>query len=166
MVFPPRLFPLGLVGRPGVAGDRRSRRWNGILADDPAGCTETVGEVGPATHTVYAFAEGYTGGAFAEFLTLQNPMNGDETVVITMLADGFVMQEQVLVKAHSRQTLYINAIINPIVDGNPPPAGIGANDVAITAQVLGTGTRIVAERPMYFGYGSDQGGTDVIGYAE
>jgi len=131
-----------------------------------SGCTETVGEVGPATHTVYAFAEGYTGGAFAEFLTLQNPMNGDETVVITMLADGFVMQEQVLVKAHSRQTLYINAIINPIVNGNPPPAGLGANDVAITAQVLGTGTRIVAERPMYFGYGSDQGGTDVIGYAE
>lgn len=128
-----------------------------------SGGTDAVGEPGPAAHNVYAFAEGYTGGTFSEYLTLQNPTNNAETVAITLFADTYVMQEQVSVKAHSRRTVGINGIITPIAQSY---YNLGSNSfsVSMTIQTIGGGT-IVAERPMYFNFGNaDQGGTDVIGY--
>lgn len=129
-----------------------------------SGGTDVVGEAGPASHTVYAFAEGYTGGTFSEYLTLQNPTNNAETVAITLFVDTYVMQQQVQVKAHSRRTVSINSLVTPIASAYP---NLGSNSysVSMTIQALGTGTTIVAERPMYFNYANaDQGGTDVLGY--
>jgi hypothetical protein len=122
-----------------------------------SGGTDVVGEPGPASHSVYAFAEGYTGGAFSEYLTLQNPTNQDETVAVTFFTQsGLVFQEQVNVVKHSRRTIPVSSIINAFAQD------LASREVSMTVQAL-SGT-IVAERPMYFGYYSDQGGTDVIGY--
>ncbi|MEO8972116.1 MAG: S53 family peptidase [Ktedonobacteraceae bacterium] len=129
-----------------------------------SGATDVVGESGPASHDVYAFAEGYTGGLFMEYVTLQNPTNAAEEVAITFFADGFIMQQQADLPAHSRTTFSVNNIINPTVGAYPPPPGGSSHSVSMTVQALNIGSVIVVERPMYFGYGSDQGGTDVIGF--
>lgn len=128
-----------------------------------SGGTDTVGEPGPASHSVYAFAEGYTANTFQEFLTLQNPTDNDEIVAVTLFADTYVMQQQVTVKAHSRQTVNVNGLLVPIARAHP---NMGANSysVSVTVQALGTGAKVVIERPMYFNYYGDQGGTDAIGY--
>jgi len=128
------------------------------------GGTDIVGEVGPASHNVYAFAEGYTGGSFAEFLTLQNPTTNSETVAITFFTPSVVFQLQATILAHSRKTFSINNILNPINPGS----------VSLTVQAIPTpgvpNPVIVAERPMYFifgipGIGGVQtGGSDVIGF--
>jgi hypothetical protein len=122
------------------------------------GITEAVGAA--AAQNVYSFAEGYTGGQFTEYLTLQNPTSNAETVAVTLFAQsGLVFQLQVNVAAHSRGTLTINNILNPM----------GAGSVSLVAQVVGNG-KIVAERPEYFNYSINGtnihalGGTDVIGY--
>ncbi|MHB8600733.1 MAG: S53 family peptidase [Ktedonobacteraceae bacterium] len=129
-----------------------------------SGATDVVGESGPASHSVFAFAEGYTGGLFQEYVTLQNPTNTAEEVAITFFADTFVIQQQANLPAHSRSTFSVNSIINPVVNGYPPPPGGSSQSVSMTVQALNGGSVIVAERPMYFGYYSDQGGTDVIGF--
>ncbi len=128
------------------------------------GGTDIVGELGPASHNVYAFAEGYTGGSFSEFLTLQNPTNNNELVAITFFTPNVVFQLQATVIAHSRKTLNINNILNPINQGS----------VSLTVQAIPTpgvsNPVIVAERPMYFIFtipgisGVQTGGSDVIGY--
>jgi hypothetical protein len=124
-----------------------------------SGGTDVVGT--PAANNVYTFAEGYTGGAFSEFLTLQNPTGNSETVAVTLFTQGsqsFVFQEQIVVAAHSRSTIDINSLLNPM----------GAGSVSMAVQAL-SGT-IVAERPMYFIFqpagisNASQGGTNVIGY--
>jgi pro-kumamolisin-like protein len=124
-----------------------------------SGGTDVVGT--PAANNVYTFAEGYTGGAFSEFLTLQNPTGNSETVAVTLFTQGsqsFVFQEQVVVGAHTRSTININTLLNPM----------GAGSVSMAVQAL-SGT-IVAERPMYFIFqpagisSASQGGTNVIGY--
>lgn len=128
-----------------------------------SGGTETVGEPGPASHSVYAFAEGYTAGSFQEYLTLQNPTSTDETVAVTLFTDNYILQQQVVVKARSRQTVFINPIVVPIATAYRNN-GSDSFDVSLTVQALGTGAKIVAERPMYFNYYGDQGGTNVLGY--
>ncbi|HVB25566.1 MAG TPA: S53 family peptidase [Ktedonobacteraceae bacterium] len=129
-----------------------------------SGATDVVGEAGPASHSVFAFAEGYTDGLFQEYVTLQNPTNNAEEVALTFFADGFIMQQQASLPAHSRTTFSVNNIINPIVGAYPPPPGGSSHSVSMTVQALSVGAVIVVERPLYFGYGSDQGGTDVIGF--
>lgn len=122
-----------------------------------SGGTDVIGATAAAN--AYSFAEGYTGGAFQEYLTLDNPTGTDETVAVTYFAAGLIFQQQTVVKAHSRSTIDVNAVINPIAQGS----------VSITAQAISPSNPstalIVAERVMYFGYGSDQGGTDVVGYS-
>lgn len=129
-----------------------------------SGGTDIVGERGPASHNVYAFAEGYTGGAFSEYLTLQNPTNNNEDVAITFFTPSVVFQLQATVQAHSRKTFNVNNVLNPINQGS----------VSITVQALPSpgvsNPVIVAERPMYFMYrlagigGPAAGGSDVIGF--
>ncbi len=128
-----------------------------------SGGTETVGEAGPASNSVYAFAEGYTAGSFQEYLTLQNPTTTAETVAITLFTDGYVLQQQVVVAAKSRQTVFINPIVVPIATAYNNN-GSKSFEVSLTVQALGTGAKIVAERPMYFNFHGDPGGTDVLGY--
>ncbi len=129
-----------------------------------SGGTDIVGELGPASHNVYAFAEGYTGGAFQEYLTLQNPTNNNENVAITFFTPTVVFQIQATVLAHSRKTFSINNLLNPISQGA----------ISLTIQALPTtgapNPVIVAERPMYFFYRLTgistlaAGGSDVIGF--
>jgi hypothetical protein len=129
-----------------------------------SGGTEIVGEAGPASHSVYALAEGYTTNTFQEYLTLQNPTNADETVAVTLFADTYVMQQQVIVKAHSRQTTGINSLVVPIAQAYNNMGG-NSYSVSLSVQALGATAKIVAERPMYFDFaGADQGGTDVLGF--
>src|SRR2546421_379228 len=124
-----------------------------------SGGTDVVGT--PAAKNVYTFAEGYTGGAFSEFLTLQNPTGNSEAVAVTLFTQGsqsFVFQEQIVVAAHTRSTININSLLNPM----------GSGSVSLAVQAL-SGT-IVAERPIYFIFqpagisNASQGGTNVIGY--
>jgi hypothetical protein len=128
-----------------------------------SGATETVGEAGPASHYLYAFAEGYTANSFNEYLTLQNPTASDETAVITLFADTYVFQQTVSIKAHSRYTVFINPLVVPIAQ-NYNNIGSNSYSVSLTVQALGTNALLVAERPMYFNYYGDQGGTDIIGF--
>ncbi len=132
------------------------------LPGSHGGSTETIGEAGPASKSVFAFAEGYTANSFQEFLTLLNPTNSNETVAITFFVDTYVIQQQITVKAHSRQTLNINALVSPII--NAYNNGPGAPAVSLTVQALGTNAVLVAERPMYFNFTGISGGTDVVGY--
>lgn len=115
-----------------------------------SGGTDVVGEVGPANHSLYNFAEGFATSTFSEFLTLENPNSVAETVTISMYASGPLKTLTQPVPAHSRATVNINSVV---------PAG-SAVSVSVQAQ---SGT-IVAERPMYFIMGSSPGGTDVIGF--
>ncbi len=118
-----------------------------------SGITEVVGA--PAARNIYAFAEGYTGGQFTEYLTLQNPTGSSETVAVTLFTQrGLVLEEQVVVAAYSRSTVNINNLLNPV----------SPDSVSLAVQALGTNAHIVAERPMYFNYYGDPGGTDVVGY--
>ena len=55
------------------------------------------------------------------------------------------------------------ALIVPIVRANVN-MGNNSYSVSMSVQAIGAGAKIVAERPMYFNYYGDQGGTDVIGY--
>jgi Pro-kumamolisin, activation domain len=120
------------------------------------GGTDVIGA--PAAANVCSFAEGFTGGSFQEYLTLQNPTNTNETVAVTFFINGLIFQQQINVNAHSRNTVNVNSTINPIAQGA----------VSITAQAISPAdpsvALFVAERVMYFGFGTDQGGTDVIGY--
>lgn len=127
-----------------------------------SGGTDAVGEAGPAQHGIYAFAEGYTYGSFSEFLTLQNPTNSNVTVAITLFADNTVIQQMKQLPPHSRTTVSVNSLIGPMASAYPTNPVTRAYEVSMDIQAL-NGT-IVAERPMYFNWHGDPGGTDVIGY--
>lgn len=73
------------------------------------------------------------------------------------------MQQQMTVKAHSRMTFGVNSFIIPIARAYNN-MGASSYAVSITVQALGTNAKIVAERPMYFDFYGDPGGTDVLGY--
>jgi hypothetical protein len=131
------------------------------------GITDALGEAGPASHSVYSFAEGYTGGSggnFQQLLTMQNPTNFSETIAITIFTPGTVFQQQAVLVAHSRTTFSVNNILNLIQKGSN----------SITVQALPTQSNptplIVVERPMYYTMtlagvsGIQQGGTDVFGF--
>jgi hypothetical protein len=126
-----------------------------------SGGTDIVGTPQPAS--TYSFAEGYTNNSFNEWLTLQNPNNAAETVAVTLFVDNTIVQKDVKLPAFSRTTLNINSIVVPIAQAYPDIAGQDGYAVSIDVQVLGSGT-VVAERPEYFKYNGDPGGTDVIGY--
>lgn len=132
-----------------------------------SGGTDTVGQAGSSGHAAYAFAEGYTNTNFTEYLTLQNPNNTVETAAITLFADGTIIQEMLELQAHSRTTVNINNLVVPMATAYPTNGGYNAFEVSMDIQVVnangGPGT-LVAERPMYFNYFGDPGGTDVIGY--
>lgn len=133
------------------------------------GATETIGEPGPATHSVYSFAEGYTAhtiaNSFDEYVTIQNPTTSDETIAVTFFADSYVFEQNILVKAHSRYTLSVNSFVAPIAQ-NYNNLGSNSYAVSLSLQAIDSGAKIVAERPMYFNYHGDQGGTDVLGFSQ
>lgn len=122
------------------------------------GGTDAVGEAGPSSHSVYAFAEGFTHGSFSEFLTLQNPNTTDEDAVVTLFANSSIIQRTVHLPKQSRTTVDVNSLVVPMAQAYAP----NKYEVSLDVQAL-NGT-IVAERPMYFNYNGSTGATDVFGY--
>ncbi len=133
-----------------------------------SGGTDVVGEAGPSSHAVYTFAEGYTFGNFSEFLTLQNPNSTVELVSITLFADNTILQEMLQLQPHSRSTVSINSLIVPLALAYPTSPIYQGYEVSMDIQAFNTSggppATVVAERPMYFNYEGDPGGTDVLGY--
>ncbi len=123
------------------------------------GMDDVVGQPGPASQTVYSFAEGQTGTNFNDWLTLQNPNNTSIVVAITIFADNTILQEQITLPAHSRTSKLINDIVNPLVKAYPTSAG---NTVSLDVQSLGG--PVVAERPLYFVFSGTTGASDIFGY--
>ena len=127
-----------------------------------SGGTDVVGAAGPASHSVYAFAEGFTYSGFSEFLTLQNPNSTAETVAITLFADNAIVQVSKQLQPHSRTTVSINSLVAPMATAYPTNPVTQGYEVSMDIQAL-SGT-VVAERPLYFNWHGDPGGTDVLGY--
>ncbi len=95
------------------------------------------------------FAEGCTRVGFVEYLCIANPNGTDAEVTLTYtFADGTTRPAVYTVKANSRVTVNVNT-------------DVGADrDVSV---VLSSNQPVVAERPMYFSYGSWTGGHDSFG---
>jgi hypothetical protein len=127
-----------------------------------SGVAATIGEAGPPAHTVYAFAEGHTGKPFQQYLTLYNPTDHTEEIIITLYANMDVMQRRVTLKAYSRQTLDINAWLVPLVTKKRLGSDSYAASLVVQTQKLDD--RILAERALYFNYRGSQGGSIVAGY--
>ena len=123
-----------------------------------SGGTDAIGEVGPASHALYNFAEGFVRSDFQEFLTVQNPTDTAESASVTLFVNKSTRQMQLSLLPHSRNTLDINRFL-----GLPPGLPSSSYEVAMTVQAA-SGV-IVAERPMYFINTAYQGGSDVIGFA-
>lgn len=110
-----------------------------------------------ATSTTWYFAEGYIGGNFQEFLTLENPdtKQAAQVQVKYLFATG---QGPVIVHAvpsQSRATVSVNDELHN------PPTGPGRAVSMIVTSLNGVG--IVAERPMYFSFNGINSGTDALG---
>ncbi len=130
------------------------------------GGTDVLGQVGPATHMSYSFAEGYANTGYNDWLTIQNPTNTAETISVTLfnrLGQSYTQNEPVA--ANSRFTEDIASIMQ----GKIFHAGsnIDANSFSMTVQTTNGGV-FVAERPVYFNTNGSsfavQGGDDIVGY--
>lgn len=111
-----------------------------------------IGAASPAAG--WLFAEGYTGGAFHEWLCLQNPGDADAVVEVDYYTqeEGVLPAREVTVPARTRLTVMVNEHAGP---------GLQLS----TALTVTSGPDIVAERPMYFLYKGDwDGGHDVVGF--
>lgn len=108
----------------------------------------TMGSTG-LSRTWY-FAEGYTGSGFDEYLTLQNPGNGEATVDVTYYVNGGVpIRKRHVVRSNSRYTIKVND---------------DAGEDLETSVKLVSDRPILAERPMYFDFaGHIDGGHIVMG---
>ncbi len=110
-----------------------------------------------ATNTTWYFAEGYVGGNFQEFLTLENPDTHQAAQVqVQYLFSGGTGPTFVhSVPPQSRSTIDVNRELNS------PYTGTGRSVSMIVTSLNGVG--IVAERPMYFTFNGINSGTDVLG---
>jgi hypothetical protein len=129
------------------------------------GGTDVIGQVGPAIHTAYSFAEGYSNTGYNQWLTIQNPTNTPETLTMTMVNGlGQKNTQTFTVGANSRYTQDISAVVQRVFNAGTNSA---ANSVSMTV-TASNGAFFVAERPMYWNTNGlsfvTQGGGDVIGY--
>jgi hypothetical protein len=136
------------------------------LPQPAMGGTDVMGQMGPASHNSYSFAEGYTNTGYNEWLTVQNPTSNTETIYVT-LVNGVAKTntQSYTVNANSRFTLDITNLVQQVF---APGTDSAANSVSMTVQTL-DGSVFVAERPMYWNTSGispfvTQGGSDVIGY--
>ena len=103
----------------------------------------------PQPDTQWYFAEGYTGGSFAEYLTLYNPQDSDATTRVEFLFNPTGSQNlDVVVPSKSRKTIFVNSVVG------------SGKEVAIQ---ISSNIPIVAERPQYYDYLGYKGGDVVVG---
>jgi hypothetical protein len=125
---------------------------------DITGGHDVVGAPTPAKE--FYFAEGSCRPNFDPYLCIQDPGPSTAQVMITyMLGNGRVVQQRVDVPAESRRTVVVKQVLGTGDDA--------AHDFSAKVETT-NGTRVVAERPMYFDYQSSAsvtitGGHDVIG---
>ena len=74
------------------------------------------------------------------------------------------MQEQLQLPPQSRSTVFINNLVVPLASAYPTNPSYIGYEVSMDIQVMGHTGTVVAERPLYFNYFGDPGGTDVLGY--
>ena len=126
------------------------------------GGTDVVGQSGAATASAYSFAEGYTYSGYDEWLTVQNPTGGQETVWVTLSnGKGTVYEMALAVGAHSRYTVNVDEpVVLAMYHSGDGTAGY---QVSLTVQTTDKSV-FVAERPLYWNASGTQGGDDVLGY--
>ena len=111
------------------------------------GGTTVIGVPEPATE--WHFAEGTTRRGFDEYLCLLNPAEEKATVQIDYaFADGSVMEKYYAIAGKSRYTV---AVRNEVGNNEDVSATVTSN------------VPVVAERPMYFNFEGNSGGTDLFG---
>jgi len=113
------------------------------------GASDVLGAAAPSN--LFYFAEGTTQSGFSEYLTIENPdpMNTALVTVTFLPANGnSPVVKLYLVAPSSRFTLDTSLVLSN-----------QAFSLVVEASVA-----IVAERPMYFNFFGDTGGTDVVGY--
>lgn len=128
------------------------------------GATEVIGQVGPAAHSSYNFAEGYANTGYNEWLTIQNPTASTETITITLVNGlGQTNSRTVSVVANSR---YTEDIAADVIQAFNPTSSAGYS-VSMTVQAANNAV-FVAERPMYWNTAGStfatQGGSGIVGY--
>lgn len=130
-----------------------SFRYNGPVGSGSTGqipgATDVLGAQAPGY--VFYFAEGYTGGNFGEYLTLENPNASPAHVTVNYLPQSGAATTTLTytVNPTSRYTILTNAVM--------PSQSF--------SMVVYSDQAIVAERPMYFAYnGTQTNGSDVVGY--
>ncbi len=100
----------------------------------------------------WSFCEGTTRAGFEEWLTLANPNAAAANIIVDYIpgyGQGASVRRTYVVAGGTRDTIYV-------------PDAVGREkDVAV---LVYSDIPIVAERPMYFRYGTWDGGTDVLGY--
>lgn len=130
--------------------------FNTGLAGGVDGGTDVIGATAP--DITFLFAEGTVRAGFAEFLTLQNP--GTESSNVSLAFQGSndaggainIPSANLVVPGGSRSTFDVNQHVG------------ATTSVPVNLSVKVTATKpIVAERPLYFRFGTFDGGTDVIG---
>lgn len=148
---------LGVTGGPPVIAERAVYfRGDPGLGVGLTGGHVHAGAPGPAAD--WYFAEGYTGGGFVEYLTLQNPNPQPTDITATYVFQGGAppVDKHYVVPANTRKTLRVNDEIGP------------NQQVSVHIQVWAGEPQIVVERPMYFSAdpalgASVDGGHDVVG---
>ena len=125
------------------------------------GGTDVLGQGGPASSTVYSFAEGYTNVGYDVWLTIQNPTGSAETLTVGLVNGyGRTYVFTVTVPGNARSTVDITgAVIQHLYHSGDTYKGY---EVAMVVQ--SASGAFVAERPMYWNTAGTQGGSDVIGY--
>jgi virginiamycin B lyase len=136
------------------------------LSQQAMGGTDVMGQVGPASHSAYSFAEGYTNTGYNTWLTIQNPTANTETISV-ILVNGLsqTSTQTYTVTANSRYTVDVTALVQKVFTAGTSSS---ANSISMTVQTS-NGAAFVAERPMYWntsGVSSfvTAGGSDIIGY--
>ncbi len=136
------------------------------LSQTAMGGTDVMGQVGPASHSAYSFAEGYTNTGYNTWLTIQNPTANSETISVILVNGLSQTSTQTLtVGANSRYTVDVTAMVQQVFTAGTSSS---ANSISMTVQTS-NGAAFVAERPMYWntsGVSSflTTGGSDIIGY--
>lgn len=135
------------------AGQNGSQGWQA------QGVTDTVGATSP--HTAYSFAEGFTSVNFNEYLLLQNPSDGTETINITLVNMlGHSYTATVNVPGQSRDTINITQMVAEHLAAT----GEGSSAYAVSMSVQ-SDSQFVAERTMEWNAFGTQGANSVVGYA-